>query len=792
MASSDPCHGIAMHILSRLRLRTKLAILTGLSALALIASIVAASWELRQRMFDDRVDKLRAVVLEARGFAGFLEGQVTAGRITREQALAQFRDQLHSVRYGGGDDYLLVQTYDGRVVMHGGDPQREGKPTTARDAKGRSSAELANEILRRADTGVITYDVAKPGQTKPLPKTSYVARFAPWQVDFITGSWTDDIDTAFHATFLNLATTGGVILLTGLVVAWLINRDISVSLGHLKTSMEHLADGELTTEIRGTERRDEVGGMARAVLVFKEHMVKAERLTAEREEERERAETTKHAALLSMAETIETEAKQALEDVDQRTSAMSVAANDMSASAARTGASAAGAASATAQALANAQTVASAAEQLTVSIREIGGQVGQSAAVVGRAVEASRATRETIAALNQQVGQIGTVADMISEIAARTNLLALNATIEAARAGDAGKGFAVVASEVKQLATQTAKSTEEIARHIGEVRAATGASVAAVEHIEQTIGEIDAIAGSIAAAVEQQGAATAEIARNVSETAAAANEMTSRTIEVSSEAERTGQQAMEVRENTAALDSAIHGLHRTVLHLVRTATSEVDRRRHRRRACFVDARIDLPGRAEAAAVLHDISEGGCHAVTDARAAPGQRVGIAMSRFGDCLDGTVVAPSEDGLHVAFLGDGLAATEADRISLESIAELVQKAKGDHMEFVKRVVDSVATREKLPPDSLPSPHHCRFGRWYDSVSDGVAMALPSFKAIKRPHEAVHEHGRRALIASGADDAAGAQRHVTEMRSRSEEVLRRLDEFARDYRGTFAKKAA
>ena len=204
--------------------------------------------------------------------------------------------------------------------------------------------------------------------------------------------------------------------------------------------------------------------------------------------------------------------------------------------------------------------MASAAEQLTASIREIGGQVSQSSAVVGRAVEAGRSTRETIGALNEQVGRIGTVADMISEIAARTNLLALNATIEAARAGDAGKGFAVVASEVKQLATQTASSTEEISRHIAEVRAATGASVAAVGRIEQTIGEINAIAGSIAAAVEQQGAATAEIARNVTETAAAANAMTSRATEVSDEAKKTGQQAAEVLENTSALDGAMHDL----------------------------------------------------------------------------------------------------------------------------------------------------------------------------------------------------------------------------------------
>jgi methyl-accepting chemotaxis protein len=125
---------------------------------------------------------------------------------------------------------------------------------------------------------------------------------------------------------------------------------------------------------------------------------------------------------------------------------------------------------------ANAQTVASAADQLSASIREIGGQVARSNEVVGRAVAAGRETGTTIETLNEEVARIGAVADMIGEIAAKTNLLALNATIEAARAGDVGKGFAVVASEVKALATQTARSTQEIAQHIGQVRSATGAS----------------------------------------------------------------------------------------------------------------------------------------------------------------------------------------------------------------------------------------------------------------------------------------------------------------------------
>ena len=535
-----------MNILSRLRIRTKLALIIGLSALALIAAIGAGASSMHQRMIEDRIDKLRAVVLAAKGFAQFLEQQVTAHKLTREQALATFREQLHMVRYGTEDDYSLAQTFDGMVVMHGGDAKREGKLTTARDARGRSSADLAGEVLRNTDSGVITYAVAKPGQPDKLPKISYVARFAPWQLDFITGSWTDDIDASFHASLLSLASLGGGILIVTLLAAWLIERDITGSLGGLRAAMERLAKGELSTEIPGTGRRDELGDMAGAVTVFKDGMAHAARVTAEQAEDRNRAEAAKRAALVGMAETVETEAKAALAEVNRSTTTMAETANGLNASASRTGASAQRAATAASQALANAQTVASEAEQLAASIRAIGGQVSESTSVVARAVEAGRATRATIAALNDEVERIGAVADMIAEIAARTNLLALNATIEAARAGDAGKGFAVVASEVKQLATQTARSTEEITRHIGAVRTATGASVTAVDRIEQTITEINTIAASIAASVEQQGGATAKIAGNVTETEAAATEMIARTDEVSAEARQSGQRAAEV------------------------------------------------------------------------------------------------------------------------------------------------------------------------------------------------------------------------------------------------------
>ena len=471
---------------------------------------------------------------------------------------------------------------------------------------------------------------------------------------------------AFMGRIIREAVLGTIViaLLSGFGYFWTLRVTIR-PLSDLTSVMHRIADGELDSTVPCTGRKDQIGEMALALLQLRDASARARTLEAAAAA-RARAEAEKHAALLSMVDRVEADTTAAITQVGARTAAMTAAAEQMAASAGRTGNSAQSAATASAHALANAETVASAAEQLSASIREISMQMTRSGAIVGSAVKAGTATRASMEALNEQVGRIGAVADIISEIASRTNLLALNATIEAARAGAAGKGFAVVASEVKALATQTARSTQEIAQHIAEVRTATGASVTAVQRIEQTITEIDAIAGSIAAAVEQQGAATAEIARNIAETAAAAGAMTSHVNEVSLEAEQTGTRAVEVCNDAAGLNKAVVELRHAVIRTVRTSTTEMDRRAAKRYQVDLPCRLSVSGQAALPARLNDISVGGASLRGGPALPQGTAATLHVDGTGLTVPCVVHASDDDLLRLRFaLDDATAAKVLDTV-------------------------------------------------------------------------------------------------------------------------------
>jgi methyl-accepting chemotaxis protein len=215
------------------------------------------------------------------------------------------------------------------------------------------------------------------------------------------------------------------------------------------------------------------------------------------------------------------------------------------------------------QAGVNVQTVAVAAEEMSGSIREISRQLQEALRVAGEATHKAEGTVRMMDELGASSEEIGEVVKVITSIAQQTNLLALNATIEAARAGEAGKGFAVVANEVKQLASQTAKATEEIALKIRGVQDNTGVAVGGIREINGIIQRINDVSTTIAGAVEEQSAATGEIARNVNEAARGTEEVSRSIVSVSAAATQTAggaAQSLSASDQLAGVATELEGL----------------------------------------------------------------------------------------------------------------------------------------------------------------------------------------------------------------------------------------
>ncbi len=342
-------------------------------------------------------------------------------------------------------------------------------------------------------------------------------------------------------TFVALALAAALSIGAG----WIIVASVSKPIAAMTAAMQRLAAHDLTTDVAGRDRKDEIGTMATAVQVFKDNMIAAERMAAEQAAQNEgRVHRAQHREQLTQA--FESKIGELVSALAAAATKMEATAGGMSATAERTNEQSTIVVAASTQTSVNVQTVATATEELAASVQEIGRQVAQSAQIAGQAVEDARQTDATVQALATGAQKIGDVVTIIQDIASQTNLLALNATIEAARAGDAGKGFAVVASEVKALANQTGKATEEIGSQIVQIQDATRQAVTAIQRIGHTIGEINEIAASIASAVEQQNAATQEISRNVQQAAKGTQEVSNNITGVKQAATETGAAATEV------------------------------------------------------------------------------------------------------------------------------------------------------------------------------------------------------------------------------------------------------
>ncbi len=421
-------------------------------------------------------------------------------------------------------------------------------------------AELDGTLATARGSGPVNLTAAQKAVYDEVQSSRAVAdRLREQMREFVeyTDGKSDRIATDAEVTGANvgllLVIVAGLGIAVGAAGAWSVSTyGVVKPLAAAIECLRRLANGELGLEIAGRGRKDEMGDIANAMLVFQDNAVQRQKLLQEQAVEQE-SRLARAATVQRLIQDFEGSMAEVVDVIAAATTELEATADAMSSTAEETENQSSAVAAASEQATANVQTMASATEELSATVQEVTRQMNQAKDIADNAAREAAMTRGEVEMLEAAGERIGGVIAMIQDVAGQTNLLALNATIEAARAGEAGKGFAVVASEVKQLANQTARATEDIRAEVEAMRTSIKAAADRIGHVASVVDRLNGVAASVASAAEQQAAATAEIGRNAVEAAKGTQEVSGTIHGVRQAAGTTAAAATQVQSSATEL-----------------------------------------------------------------------------------------------------------------------------------------------------------------------------------------------------------------------------------------------
>ncbi|MFN7102316.1 MAG: methyl-accepting chemotaxis protein [Pseudorhizobium sp.] len=555
-----------------------LIILAGAMTFSLFQSYASSEQERKAGL--DFMDDIAVSVLKQ------YHAMETAGTMTREQAQAEAMKAIGAMRYAEGSGYFWINDMRPFMVMHPIKPELNGSDLSQnKDPNGKFLFVDFVNTVKASGEGFVDYHWPKPGAEQPVEKYSHVIGFEPWGWIVGTGVYTDDLHAMFNdnlKTYAAMFGAGALVLVGG---AFVVIRSVTVPLGHVKGVLQRIAEGEPNVAVPCTKQNNEMGEMARGLLVLRDAV--EERLTLQaRESEQQRAlseerssneralsEATERQgramaelgrALASLAQgdlsvsvsdlggdyaTIRQDFNNAVTSLRQTIVSISETSHVVRDSAADISGATSNLSRRTEQQAASLEETAAALDEITATVRTASERANEARTMVaetkdsaGRSGEIVRNAVDAMGRIEDSSSKISQIISVIDEIAFQTNLLALNAGVEAARAGEAGRGFAVVAQEVRELAQRSANAAKEIKTLISNSGREVESGVALVRSTGEALVEIAHLVERVNAHVETIATASREQSTALREINASVNQMD----------QMTQQNAAMVEETTAA------------------------------------------------------------------------------------------------------------------------------------------------------------------------------------------------------------------------------------------------